>query len=276
MRHGPLSSSTSGLTMTRRHALRLTATAMVGCLTGRTEAAAGNDPERPFPWIGKKFTADGRVLPFPGNTIICPIASEHPAMAALQTFRAALATEPYAHKFTFTPPSSYHMTVFEGVVDAERRPGFWPSDLRSDAPLEACNRLFLQKLEAFDLGCAPRFRMRVMEGPGNIEMRPGAGIYLVPIDAEEDRKLRQLRDRLAEVLTLHQPNHQTYRFHTTQTYAITPLTEAETARYRTVRRTSLEVLAAAMPVLELGAPAFCVFEDMFAFNPRLYLRPVQL
>ncbi|MEL6062141.1 MULTISPECIES: DUF1868 domain-containing protein [unclassified Methylobacterium] len=262
--------------MTRRHALRLTATAAIGCLTGRLEAAAANDPEKPFPWIGKKFTADGRVLPFPGNTIICPIGSEHPARAPLQAFRAALEAEPYAHKFTFTPPSSYHMTVFEGVVDAERRPGFWPSDLSAEAPLDACNRLFLQKLEAFDLGCAPRFRMKVMEGPGNIEMRPGAGIYLVPVDDEENRRLRQLRDRLADLLKLRQPNHQAYKFHTTQTYAITPLTEAETLRYRAVRRASLEVLAAAMPVLELGAPAFCVFEDMFAFNPRLYLQPVRL
>lgn len=262
--------------MTRRHALCLTATAAIGCLTGPPPAVAGNDPERPFAWIGKKFAADGRVLPFPGNTIICPIGSEHPAMAPLQTFRAALEAEPCAHKFTFTPPSSYHMTVFEGVVDAERRPGFWPSDLSADAPLEACNHLFLQKLEAFDLGCAPRFRMRVMEGPGNVEMRPGAGIYLVPVDDEEDRKLRQLRDRLADVLKLRQPNHQAYKFHTTQTYAITPLTEEETARYRAVRRASLEVLARAMPVLELGAPAFCVFKDMFAFSPRLYLRPVKL
>lgn len=276
MRHGQLLTSTAGSTMTRRHALRLTAGAAVGALMRSPEAVAGDDPGRPFPWIGKKFAADGRVLPFPGNTIICPIGPDHPALVPLQTFRAALEAEPYAHKFTFTPTSSYHMTLFEGVVDAERRPGFWPSDLGSDAPLDTCNRLFLEKLAAFDLGDTSPFRMRVMDGPGNVETRPGAGIYLSPIDDQEDHTLRQVRDRLSDVLKLRQPGHETYRFHTTQTYAITPLTEAETARYRALRQASLKVLAAAMPVLELGAPAFCVFEDMFAFHPRLYLRSARL
>ncbi|MET0429782.1 MAG: DUF1868 domain-containing protein [Microvirga sp.] len=266
--------------MTRRHVLHLSGAAAVGSLAGfrgplalAASEAAGS---KPFPWIGTKFTPDGQVLPCPGNTIICHIEPSNPATAPLAAFRAALQAEPYAHKFTFTPPSSYHMTVFEGVIDFNRKPGLWPDDLALDAPVEACNRLFVEKLESFDLGCEPRFRMKVLEGDGNVNVRPGAGIYLVPADDAETAKLRRLRDRLADVLKLHQPGHDTYKFHTTQTYAIKPLSDEETIRYRAVRRDSINVLAAAMPVLELGAPELCLFNDMSAFQPRLYLRTRQL
>jgi hypothetical protein len=262
--------------MTRRHALRLTGALAAGSVAGPRAPLSADEAAKPFPWIGRKFAADGRVLPFPGNTFICPIAPSNPATAPLRAFRAALEAEPYAHKFAFTPPSSYHMTVFEGVVDQVRKPGFWPADLDPDAPLADCNRLFLWKLAAFNLEDLPRFRMAVMEGPGNVDMRPGAGIYLSPLDDRENARLRRLRDRLSDLLALRHPGHDTYKFHTTQTYAITPLTEAETVRYRAVRRASLAALAAAMPVLELAAPAFCLFEDMFAFQPQLYLRSSQL
>ncbi|MCJ2141606.1 DUF1868 domain-containing protein [Methylobacterium sp. E-066] len=272
-----LSQTGRSLTMTRRHVLHLSGAAAVGSFAGlRSLAASAADGSKPFPWIGTKFTPDGQVLRCPGNTIICHIEPSNPATAPLAAFRAALEAEPYAHKFTFTPPSSYHMTVFEGVIDFNRKPSLWPADLPLDASVEACNQLFIEKLEAFDLGCEPRFRMKVLEGDGNVDVRPGAGIYLVPADEAEATKLRGVRDRLSDLLKLHQPGHDTYKFHTTQTYAIKPLSEIETSRYRAVRRDSINALAAAMPVLELGAPELCLFDDMFAFNPRLYLRPRQL
>jgi hypothetical protein len=188
--------------MTRRHALRLTGALAAGSVAGPRAPLSADEAAKPFPWIGRKFAADGRVLPFPGNTFICPIAPSNPATAPLRAFRAALEAEPYAHKFAFTPPSSYHMTVFEGVVDQVRKPGFWPADLDPDAPLADCNRLFLRKLAAFNLEDLPRFRMAVMEGPGNVDMRPGAGIYLSPLDDRENARLRRLRDRLSDLLAL--------------------------------------------------------------------------
>ncbi|MGY2046605.1 DUF1868 domain-containing protein [Methylobacterium sp. JK268] len=258
--------------MTRRSLLRASGALALGTLAEARAAAASGEPPR-FPWIGIKFTAAGKVLPCPGNTIICHVPPGGAAAAALEAFRAATAAEPYAGKFAFTPPSSYHMTVFEGVVDLVRKPGFWPADLPLDAPLGACDRVFLEKLEGFDLGCEPRFRMRVAEGADDREARPGEAIRLAPVDDQEEAKLRGLRDRLAELLRLRQPGHAAYRFHTTQTYALAPLTEPEAARYRAFRRDALARLAAAMPVLELGAPEFCFFDDMFEFRPRLYLGP---
>ncbi|ACA15072.1 conserved hypothetical protein [Methylobacterium sp. 4-46] len=261
--------------ISRRRILQLSGAAAWGSGPGRpvSAALASSDPaaaSRPFPWIGVKFTSRGKLLPCPGNTIVCPIDIDGPA-AALMAYRATIAAEPYADKFVFTPPSSYHMTVFEGVVDLVRKPGFWPADLPLDAPLGQCDRVFLEKLETFDLGCAPRFRMKVAEGASNRDVRPGEAIRLIPVDAAEEAKLRGLRDRLSDLLKLRQPGHDTYRFHTTQTYAIAPLTEAEAARYRVVRREAIAALAAALPVLELGPPAFCFFDDMFQFRPRLRL-----
>ncbi|TEA18068.1 hypothetical protein C8034_v011367 [Colletotrichum sidae] len=47
--------------------------------------------------------------------------------------------------------ASFHMTVFEGVCDQVRQPGYWPSDLASNAPLETCNTHFEKTLSSFKL-----------------------------------------------------------------------------------------------------------------------------
>ena len=60
---------------------------------------------------------------------------------------------------TLLPPSSWYITVFEGVCDEVRKPGFWPSDLAVDAPLEDCDALLAEKPSLFDLKCNPPYQM---------------------------------------------------------------------------------------------------------------------
>ncbi|ACT08381.1 Domain of unknown function DUF1868 [Dickeya chrysanthemi Ech1591] len=214
--------------------------------------------------IGGKFNPDGSVRRFPGNTIISHIPLGSAASNALMTVRDTLKQQDFSHCLTFTPPSSYHMTVFEGVTESKRRLPFWPAGLPTDAPLQICTDYLARKLTEFSLQASLPFKMRITEF--NAQRDSGATIRLTPLDDNEERKLRTLRDRLSERLAIRAPDHDTYGFHVTLGYLTRWMTEEESQAYLKTQQACLRYLQQQVPVLELGVPEFCAFNDMFAFD----------
>lgn len=223
--------------------------------------------DAPYPTgVGAKFFVDGRVRRFPGNTIICHLSADSPLYQGLKSVYAALETGPLADKYTLLPQPSWHMTVFEGVCDEVRLPGYWPGDLALDAPLEDCNRLFAEKLQSFDLPALPPFKLEIA---GLRPLYNGIGLHLEPAGAAENRRLRDLRDQLSELLQLRQATHATYVFHLSLGYLLRHLTDDERAQLQDGLMQGLKQLPRQ---IELGAPEFCLFDDMFAFHRQFYLR----
>lgn len=220
--------------------------------------------------IGHKFNADGSVRRYPGNTIISPVDPASQLQRSLVAVHDRLRQGDFARRLAFMPPSSYHMTIFGGALDQERGEGVWPRTLPADAPLEACSQLFLEKLQRFDLACDPPFRFRF--APPEAAADPRIALKLEPVDAAEEKRLRDLRDRLAAVLELRQPDHDSYFFHISLHYLVDWMNAAELADYRKARADSIDMLRRAVPLVEMGPPKFCLFEDMFAFPPLLTLR----
>lgn len=253
-----------------------TAGAMLAASASISAGAARAASPRPAypPDVGRKFSPDGRVLPFAGNTIICHVpqqGSGSETFDALLDIYRQLPGHAFGRKVTALPPSSYHMTIFGGANDGDRKPGLWPADLPLDLPMAECDRILGERLQAFQLDCALPLRMRVnLDEPAASE-RP-LTIRLLPVDAEEQRKLSRLRDRLADLLRIRAPGHDTYRFHITLGYLTRWLTPAEDADYRLALKAWREGLAKQHPVIELGAPEYCLLTDMFAFKRQFYLR----
>ncbi|WP_049973745.1 DUF1868 domain-containing protein [Azospirillum sp. B4] len=229
-------------------------------------------PARP-PDVGRKFWPDGRVKPFLGNTIICHLPQQGENAAAfgalLDIYREAPA-HAFSRKITLLPPSSYHMTIFGGANDAERKPNLWPSTIPLDAPMVDCDRLLGDRLRAFALDCDLPLRMRVdpaepAAGEGPLTMR------LLPADAAEDRKLRILRERLSTCLDIRAPGQERYRFHITIAYQVDWLTAAEDQDFRAALRLWKARLLDASPLILLGPPEYCTLKDMFAFQRQFFL-----
>jgi hypothetical protein len=216
--------------------------------------------------VGRKFHADGSVRAFPGNTIVCHLPADGPARMALMRVYDRLAALP-ARWHALLPPSSWHMTVFEGVCDQIRDPVRWPADLPLDAPLAACTDLFAARLRAVRFGIAGPIRVAV---GGVIAVHGGfLGVTLEPADPEQHLRLRSLRDRLSAVLGLRVPVHLGYRFHLTLGYQIDWLTPDEQRAMAEVCHAATAHLLEAAPVFELPVPSFCTFDDMHAF-PTLF------
>ncbi|NQW09840.1 MAG: DUF1868 domain-containing protein [Alphaproteobacteria bacterium] len=222
----------------------------------------------PYPHaVGHKFEINGRVRRFAGNTVICPVPPASPLMAALIALQDGLKVGSFARCFAFLPPSSFHMTLFEGVNDSERLTERWPTDLPLDTPLDQVTTAFRNRLDGLTL--PEPFRLT----PEWLSCSPRGGSVLVLAGAGEiaERALRAARDALSQRLIMTKPNHAGYRFHITLSYQIAWLSEEQADDLGRAQTILVDRFRASVPEIVIGPPVFCTFEDMTRFDPVLSL-----
>ena len=213
--------------------------------------------------VPDRFDPDGNVQPYPGNTIISSLSPSSDLYASMLVLHDKLRNSNLSHLYALLPPSSWHMTIFDGVLDKVRRPGYWSSDLSMNASLAECDALFAKKLSSFDLQCDTPYLMSVVG-----YTQSGFAVHVQPRTPEENTRLRGLRDRLSEVLKIRHSDHEVYGFHLGLAYFLRYLTDEQKKELSVL----LEGHLKSMPTeFELGAPEFCKFEDMYAYHRQFYL-----
>ncbi|MFN4153892.1 MAG: DUF1868 domain-containing protein [Paracoccaceae bacterium] len=221
----------------------------VSYLTGRLST----DP-RPegisLPGEGGKFATDGSVQHWPGNTFIRHVIEGSPAHDALRALQEEVKMSRFARFYTFLPPSSFHMTVFQGMS-----PGFAPRGPRRDA----VSGELLSRVEGIAFPAAAQARIAEVYGARSVSVT-GAG------DAAE-ASLRHARAVLRDATGINPPDFDGYVFHITLAYLVEWLTEP-TARAVTDFSADLtERYHAALSEIPLGPLEFCNFETMHHFEP---------
>lgn len=208
--------------------------------------------------LGTRFDESGRFLPESGNTVVCQVIPGSPTEAALLRFRAALADLPHAHLLALTPPESWHMTVFEGVIDTRRDPRRWPEGLDTAMPIPAVTTAMIARLDGF--APPPPFRMAVAAATPS-------GVTLRGLTEADETAARQWRDRLSDTLRMRAPAHDDYAFHTTLSYVKRALPTSALPVWRATMAEWTARLQNEIPQMDLAPPAFCTFKDMCAFPP---------
>ena len=226
-------------------------------------------PEYPI-GIPTKFTPEGQVNRYPGNTTICHLPPTSPLLPHLRALHAILSSHPTLSKrIHLLPQASWHMTTLDGVREQECEPGMWPEG-KEKQPLDECTAEFARSLRQVgsDLskeGLAPPYRMRVRSFD---ECLIGIGLVIEGATVEEEKRMRRLRDRLADAMGFRAPNHEIYGFHLSIAYLMRYIDGEH-------REELNRVLAMHVPGVqqefELGAVEFCIFEDMYSFPRQFYL-----
>jgi hypothetical protein len=225
---------------------------------------ASPKPKLKYPsGIPDKFDADGNVQHFPGNTILCHLSNTTELYSSLLILYDRLKQSPLSHLYALLPPSSWHMTVLDGVVDKRRKPGYWPGNLAMDASLEECTTLYEKELSSFDLQTELPYHLSIVG-----LTTAGVGLHLEPHN-EDNKALRRLRDRLADVLQIRHPDHDHYGFHLSLAYLLRYLTNEQKEELSSLFMDHFRDMP---KEFELGPPEFCRFEDMFSYEPLLYLK----
>ncbi|EJJ24498.1 DUF1868 domain-containing protein [Rhizobium sp. CF142] len=210
--------------------------------------------------LGTRYRKVGGFLPEPGNTIVCHPVKGAETQEVLIEAREKYLAMPEAPQFLFTPITSIHMTLFEGVIEGRRKQNYWPDDIPLETPIDDMTELMGARLEGFSM--SEPFKVAI------VNARPSG--LLVEGATEGDRKvMRAWRDALADLLGYRQPNHDDYKFHMTFTYAIERLEDEALPRWQAMLDEVTEDIRSKAPVLELNPPAFCVFEDMNHFHELL-------
>ena len=212
--------------------------------------------------VSLKFDQDGTVLEFPGSTVICHVPPDSPTHVFLIRLRDRLKTQPWASKYSFLPPSSYHMTVFDVVCDQFRTPAHWTSKFPLDAPLEDVDRLLIEQWPNIDKP-AP-FSVRCQR----FYVRDVIGISLRPTSSEVERAMRDYRNVLSHDFGIRYPNHADYGFHITLAYHIKRLSLFENLRAHGFVLQNRRSTRKEFGVLQFDSPELTFFADMTHFAHR--------
>jgi len=210
---------------------------------------------------GKKFSEDGRVLGFLGNTIICRIHPQSRQYHLLVQISQQFKAQSRAKKFFFLPPSSYHMTVFEGVCDQVRQPERWTAKLPLDAPLEEVDRFMMEAWKGVEQP------MKIEMGYFKMKTGSTLGVELLPSTPDIEREVRAFRDACSAAFGIKQPDHAAYKFHVTIAYRVTRLSWLDQALVQLAGWAAHQNLQNQFGLLTLGAPELAFFADMTHFAP---------
>lgn len=218
--------------------------------------------------IGRKFHADGAVRHFPGNTIVCHVTSQTALIAGLDRLYDRLRQESAAHSFTLLPPSSWHMTLYVGICDQDRRAERWPKGLSLDVPLRVANLCVEERLRQTKFQGPARFRMKVKHF---WPLKDGIVLGVEPADEAENKAIRALRDEIAKSVGMRLDGHDSYEFHITMAYFVGQPTDGEFTALSALLAEELETLLETVSPFEVGPPEFCLFNDMFCFQRQFYI-----
>jgi len=215
----------------------------------------------PPPGLGQRYNAE-KFLPEAGNTVVCPLDFDSPTHAAVTGARRRMLNLPNADHFIYTPQSSLHMTVFEGVIETRRIKNTWPADFDLSASVDSASDAILARLAEFSP--PPRFAVRVAG------LRP-TGLILEGATEQDSANMRAWRDALTGPFGYRHDDHDSYRFHMTFAYPIKWLPTSAQYQWETECALILAELVEAAPVIPLRQPTFCQFADMNHFDALLAL-----
>lgn len=214
--------------------------------------------------LGSRYNRAGQFLPEPGNTVVCHLQAGSQTEQALADARRRFATMPDAAKLALTPLESYHMTLFQGVIEGRRTHPYWPTDIAGDAPIDTVTADFLRRLDG--LAAGPHFDVEV------IQVLP-TGLIVDGVTAADRDGMAQWRDALAACFGYRHGDHDSYVFHITMAYLIDWIADEDLPGWQAMLDEVLTDIRQRAPVLALRAPAFCSFADMNWFEELRVLPP---
>ncbi|MBO3760952.1 DUF1868 domain-containing protein [Ciceribacter sp. L1K22] len=231
-------------------------------LAARLQTYARKSNAAPPRHFGTRYDASGTFLPEPGNTVVCHLMPGTETERALADARQRYLDMPEARQLAFTPLSSLHMTLFQGIIEYRRTEGYWPVDVPLETPIEDMTAILAQRVAGFSPG--PAFQMKVVEALPT-------GLTLEGATEADRRALMDWRNRLADLFGYRHPDHDTYVFHITFAYVTDWFDEEALARWHAMLDEVAKDIQRRAPVLELKPPTFCSFEDMNHFEELIVL-----
>jgi hypothetical protein len=211
-------------------------------------------------FVGEKFHEDGSVRAFPGNTVISKVMPDMPLYSGLMEAQKQLKAVGFSRKYAFLLPSSFHMTIMEGLCEQVRTPEQWSTKLALHLSMDEVNQ-FMR--DCFARMSPPHMlTMRIVEGT----FAQSLVFILEPADAETAQGLKGFREQFSRETGIRFSDHDTYTYHIALAYNLITLTALEDILIQKEQQEIQRALSVANPVIKLGKPRLTYFENMFQFD----------
>ena len=211
--------------------------------------------------IGIKFHKDGSVREFKGNTVVADVIPGSEAFDAMCRLRQMVIDAGLDEHLILLPRDSYHITYISGLNDQQRIDGYWPETFSREATMAEADDYVTAAIESVGIPGPARMKFDSVDW--------GAGcciIRLKPADEQQRKILYDFRDRAANAIGVHRPNHEKYRFHISLGYTrIVPEGEWETRKQSLIEK--MEAFMATQPEFLTTQAYMAYFNNMHQFSP---------
>lgn len=211
-----------------------------------------------------KFDQLGNALPYYGNTIISYLNDDRwDIFSAALEFQCELKKTSYANKMAFLPPESFHMTILNLCRVIDKSTAYWPKMISQDVKFSYVDCELKDIVDKI-----PKPENVMME----VERCEKLNIILRPADIESEKKLKNYRDIIAEKTTIRHSWHDTFEFHLTLDYLMTPLSNDEEAKNKILCDEYSRKIKKEVKPFMISEPEFVIFNDMMSYETDLRKR----
>ncbi|MBT8454955.1 MAG: DUF1868 domain-containing protein [Alphaproteobacteria bacterium] len=207
---------------------------------------------------GGKFTPDGAVQHWPGNTFICHVDRRSHAFEAMRELQENVKKSVFNRFFTFLPPPSFHMTVYQGLSPGMKPGSGWPEGIPEGLSPDDVNALLLERLDRLALSTSYRIKV---DG-----LFAGYSLTVSGADEAEERALRQTRLSLRDATGITFEDFDSYVFHITMAYLIDWLSDGTARELVDFSSEISRRFLSEIGTIELGPVEFCTFDTMHHFE----------
>ena len=219
-------------------------------------------------WAGKlegytlseknKFDEKGNHLPYPGCSIICNIPLNTHLSNEIISFQKNIENFNPKKTYSYLPPSSFHMTLFDCCNLNTKNTNFWPSNVDPNMDHKDIAVELNKRIQNYIFPKKLNLKLKMFFG--------GYSIVLEPFSEEDEKILRNCRDELSSLLEIKFENHQRYTFHITLAYILRELNKNEIKNLIEFNKQLSFDFSKKFPKITLTKPEMCTFEDMLEFK----------
>ncbi len=207
---------------------------------------------------GGKFTPDGAVQYWPGNTFVCHIDRTSFAYEAIRALQEEVKKSPFNRFFTFLPPPSFHMTVYQGLSPGMTLDTGWPHGIPTGQSRDEVSAALLRRLDGLSLAGSHKIKVD--------RLLAGYSLRVSGADDHEERSLRQARIALRNATGITFADFDDYGFHVTLAYLIDWLSESTAQEIIDFSAEIGGQILAGIGTIDLGPVEFCNFDTMHHFE----------
>ncbi|CCN50703.1 hypothetical protein MADA3029_360020 [Vibrio nigripulchritudo MADA3029] len=216
------------------------------------------------PGKGGKFSTDGTVQHWPGVTIVCHIDKKSDAFQALIEMQDKVKSSPFGQYFTYLPPESFHMTVFQCYSPFLPELGIRPAgchDARSRD--EYANEI---SASLTDINIPESYLIKPTD------LFTLHSLTVTGATPEEEQSLRDTRQILLNATSVPTPNLNDYVFHISLAYLMEWVPDSVAKEMINFSSQLGETFIERVSEIQLGSCELCTFDSMYQFDPIKILR----